>query len=156
MDVKENAQALPDDFSITSSAMASREGDTERPSILVVSALPTLYALLVMRLLSARSGGLLHPNHPGLMGALALRICAKADSNTFRLSRQLIKRHRLRQVEIALSDRCRMTLDRHSQQILCENAERFFNKIKQCRRVATRFTCSPPTTLPSSSLHQNN
>jgi hypothetical protein len=47
--------------------MASREGDTERPSILVVSALPTLYALLVMRLLSARSGGLLHPSHPRLM-----------------------------------------------------------------------------------------
>ena len=42
MDVKENAQPLPDDLSITSSAMASREGGTERPSILAVSALPTV------------------------------------------------------------------------------------------------------------------
>jgi transposase len=33
--------------------------------------------------------------------------------------------------------------------------ERFFNKIKQCRRVATRYmTSSRPTTWPSSSSHQ--
>ncbi len=34
--------------------------------------------------------------------------------------------------------------------------ERFFNRIKQCRRVATRGTTSwPPTTLPSFSLRQS-
>jgi transposase len=32
--------------------------------------------------------------------------------------------------------------------------ERFFNKIKQCRRVATGTTSSRPTTLPSFNLRQ--
>ena len=32
--------------------------------------------------------------------------------------------------------------------------ERFFNKIKQCRRVATEATNSRPTTWPSSNSHQ--
>src|SRR5262252_1481305 len=58
VDVKENAQPLPDDFSITSSAMAGREGGTERPSILAVSALSVAQRLL---------WGLLHPSHPRLM-----------------------------------------------------------------------------------------
>jgi transposase len=31
--------------------------------------------------------------------------------------------------------------------------ERFFNRIKQCRRVATRYDKLAATTLPSSSLH---
>jgi transposase len=31
--------------------------------------------------------------------------------------------------------------------------ERFFNRIKQCRRVATRYDKPAATTLPSSSLH---
>jgi transposase len=33
--------------------------------------------------------------------------------------------------------------------------ERFFNKIKQCCRIATRYDGSQPTTLPSSSSHQS-
>jgi len=34
--------------------------------------------------------------------------------------------------------------------------ERFFNRIKQCCRVATRYNKLPPITLPSSSLRQSD